>query len=232
MDEPLVVPGHTVDNPPTDDFWPHLSQQLDPVFYPDDGSPVGPIATLGARWLARSSGPVGFATLPLMSDALLALTDSRIVVMGRAGVDAPPDRRLVTQFRFVWCSALEWDFAGWAAPASISLHGMSHGEQLIERKLTLRLPPDTDARGLAQDLVRRIARQYLRLDLVDPAAPISTTETEMDYLRELAESTIDPAEQRATVPFPRFRWIRHGDDYRLGGPEVRAEMVHAHLTPN
>lgn len=227
MDEPLIVPGHSVDNPPTDDFWPHLSSSLDPAFYPDDGSPVGPIETLGATWVARSSGPIGFGTLPAISDALLALTDSRIVVMGRAGVDAPPDRRLVSQFRFVWCSAIEWDFGGQAAPASISLHGMSQGEQIIERKLTLRLPPGTNARDLAQVLLRRIASQYLRLDLVDPDAAISTTETEMAYLRELADSTIDPAEHRATVPFPRFRWIRHGDDYRLGGPDVREYMVHA-----
>lgn len=227
MDEPLVVPGHPVDNPPTDDFWPHLSQQLDPVFYADDGSPVGPISTLGARWVARSPGPVGFGPLPLISDALLALTDSRIIVLGRTGIDAPPDRRLVTQFRYVWCSALEWDFGDRVTPATISLRGMSQGEQIVERTLSFRLPPGAEVRGLAQDLLQRIARQYLRLDLVDRAAAVSTTETEMDYLRELAGSAVDPSEHRATVPFPRFRWIRHDDDYRLGGPEVREQMVHA-----
>lgn len=232
MDEPLIVPGHPVDNPPTDDFWPHLTPQLEPEFSPDDGTPIGPIPTLGAKWLARGGGNTGFGTLPPMPDALLTLTDSRVVVLGRTGVDAPPDRRLITQFRFVWCSAVEWDFGSWNSPPTIALHGMSHGEQLMERKLSFTLRPGTDARSLAQDTLTRVARQYLRLDLVDPDAAISPTETEMDYLRALSETTIDPAEHQATVPFPRFRWIQYGDDFRMGGPDIREQMVHAQLSAN
>lgn len=109
---------------------------------------------------------------------------------------------------------------------------MSQGRQPIGRKLTINLFPGFDARGLSQDLLRRIARQYLRVDLVDPDAAISKNETERDYLRQLAESVVDPAETRATVPFPRFRWIRIGDDFRVGGPEIRAQMVHAQLAAN
>lgn len=49
MYEPLVVPGHPVDNPPTDDFWPHLSPGLTPAFTPDDGPVTGPVRILNAH---------------------------------------------------------------------------------------------------------------------------------------------------------------------------------------
>ena len=232
MNEPLIVPGHPVDNPLTDDFWPHLDAALEPVFFPDDGVPAGPFQAKDAKWFALTSGPSDLNDAPLIRDPLIAVTDSRVVVLGRTGADSPPDRRLITQFRLVCCSAVEWDLSKALSPSMLVLTGLAGGDQPVMVSLVLRFSKVTDVRLLAQDLLRRTARQYLRLGLVDPDGRLSPGETEKDYVGGLSHATIDKSEKQATVPFPRCRMILHGDDYRAGGPEVRTQMVRAQLTPN
>lgn len=232
MDEPLVVPGHPSDNPPTDDFWPHLTLGLDPVFFPDDGIPAGPFQVKDAKWFAMSAGPNAINDSPLIRDPLIAITDSRVLVLGRPGADGPPDRRLVTQFRLVCCSTVEWDLGKGLSPSMLILTGMAGNDPPVSVSLVLRFSKVTDVRLLTQDVLRRTARQYLRLDLVDPDRRLGPGETEKEYVGQLAHSMIDKSERQAAVPFPRFRMIRHGDDYRTGGPEVREHMVRAELSPN
>ncbi|PAY21816.1 hypothetical protein CEY15_16825 [Dietzia natronolimnaea] len=232
MDEPLVVPGHPSDNPSTDDFWPHLDPRLDPVFFPDDGVPAGPFSARDAKWFAMSAGDSAINDSPLIRDPLIAITDSRILVLGRPGADAPPDRRLITQFRLVCCSTIEWDLGKALSTPMLILTGMIVDRSPVTVCLVLRFSKVTDVRQLTQDVLRRAARQYLRLDLVDPGRRLGSGETEKEYVGQLAHSVIDKSERQATVPFPRFRWIRHGDDYREAGPEVRQHMVHAELSAN
>lgn len=232
MDEPLVVPGHSSDNSPTDDFWPHLNPGLDPVFFPDDGIPAGPFQARDAKWFAMSAAPNAINDSPLIRDPLIAITDSRVLVLGRPGADGPPDRRLVTQFRLVCCSAVEWDLSKGLSPSMLILTGMAGDDPPVRVSLVLRFSKVTDVRQLSQDVLRRTARQYLRLDLIDPDGRLGPGETENGYVGQLAHSVIDKSERQSTVPFPRFRLIRHGDDYRAGGPEVREHMVRAELSAN
>lgn len=238
MGEPLVVPGHPVDNPPTDDFWPHLDAGLNPVFRPDDGNPAGPFNAKDAKWFAMTAAPDAINDAPMLRDPLVAITDSRVVVLGQPGVDAPPDRRLITQFRLVCCSAVEWQFKRSLSPSMLIIHGMTDGGSadsdeipLLGVSLVLRFSKADDARSVAQELVRRTARQYLRLGLIDPDVRVSAHETEKEYVGDLAHGTLDRSEREATVPFPHFRLIRYGEDYRAGGTEVLEHMVHAHLAP-
>lgn len=233
MDEPLVVPGHPVDNPPTDDFWPHLSPGPTPAFTPDDGPVTGPVRIINAQWFSQSATPTRFGDLPPITDALIALTDTRLVILGQPGVNTPPDRRLISQFRHVWCSAVTWDFASRNGPGIVGLQGMSGPDgQIVQRGLQLTMPPAFDSRAFVQDLLQRIARNYLRLDLADSTGFVDSHTTEKQYLENLASSPINPSERQSAVPFPRFRWIRHGDDYRTGGADVRTQMVHAQLSSN
>ena len=228
MHEPLVVPGHPVDNPPTDDYWPHLDADLDPVFSADDGTVAGPVQALDAKWFVMTDGPGATESEPMITDPLIAVTDSRVVVLGRVGDGGPPDRRLITQFQLVNCRAVEWDLTGGRGPQVLILGGMlMRGQAPAQVSLVLRFPQSVDVRSLAQELLNRAARRYLALDLVDPDAHVSVGESEKDYVAELARVTLEPAERQASVPFPRFRVIRHGDDFRAGGPDVRATMVHA-----
>lgn len=238
MDEPLVVPGHPVDNPPTDDFWPHLDPGLNPVFHSDDGNPAGPYQAKDAKWFAMTEAPDAINDAPIIKDPLVAITDSRVVVLGQPGVDSPPDRRLVTQFRLVCCSAVEWEFKRSLSPSMLFINGMTDGAPATSGEfpflgvsLVLRFSKANDARAFAQELVRRTARQYLRLGMIEPDVRVSTNETEKEYISDLAHGTLDPSEREATVPFPHFRPIRHGEDYRTGGAEAMKHMVHAYNDP-
>lgn len=233
MDEPLVVPGHPVDNPPTDDFWPQLAPGLSPIFHPDDGKPAGPHKVKDAKWFTLTTGPDPISDTPLLSEPLVAITDSRVLVLGRPGVDSPPDRRLMTQFRLVCCSAVEWQFTRGLSPSMLFINGMirqapTHADehQFLPVSLVIRFSKANDARAFTEELVHRIARQALRLGFVDPQARLNTQETELEYLNQLAHATLDPSEREATVPFPHFRLIRPGEDYRTGGPETMKRMMH------
>lgn len=233
MDEPLVVPGHPIDNPPTDDFWPQLAPGLDPVFHPDDGTPAGPYKVKDATWFSITGGPDPITATPLLKAPLIAITDSRVLVLGQPGVDCPPDRRLVTQFRLVCCSAVEWEFKRGLSPSMLFINGMVEqaptraGElRLLGVSLVIRFANANDARSFTQELVHRIARQALRMGFVEPQVRLNTQETELEYLNQLAHGTLDASEREATVPFLHFRLIRPGDDYRAGGPETMKSMLH------
>lgn len=235
MDEPLVVPGHPADNPPTDDFWPQLDPGLNPVLHSDDGTPSPPLKVKDVKWFASTTAPSEINDSPIIRDPLVGITDSRVIVMGQPGVDSPPDRRLVTQFRLVCCRALEWQFTRGLSPSMIFINGMIHNARsapneldLLTVSLVIRISGTHDARAFAQQLIRRTARQHLRLGFVDPDVRLSAQETENEYLTDLARGTIGPSEREATVPFPHFRAIRHGEDYRTGGAETMKRMIHQH----
>ena len=237
MTEPLIVPGHAIDNPPTDDFWPHLDPGLGPVFQPDDGTPAPPYPVKDAKWFAATTTPSEINDSPMIRDPLVGITDSRVIVLGQPGVDSPPDRRLVTQFRLVCCQTLEWKFSRGFSPSMIFLNGMIHdshtpggGLPFLRVSLVLRIPSASDARACAQEFLRRTARQHLRLGLVDPSSRISARETEQDYLNDLAHITVSAAEREATIPFPNFRTIQHGEDFRSGGPDTLKRMNHQTLS--
>ncbi|MBB0992007.1 hypothetical protein G6009_11250 [Dietzia sp. SLG510A3-30A2] len=230
MDEPLVVPGHPIDNPPTDDYWPRLTPRLDPEFTPDDGTPAGPYQAKDAKWFAMTSEPHELNDSVLIRDPLVAITDSRVVVLGPIGAAGPPDRRLVTQFNFVCLMTLEWDFGKALSPSMLILSGLLAGSPPTGVSLVLRFSKTTDARLLTQDILHRAARQFLRLDFVDPDGRISARETHKDYVGGLAHATIHKSERAATVPFPRFRMIRHGEDFRARGPNIQSSLVDANLS--
>lgn len=119
------------------------------------------------RTSTQSVEPIRFGDLPPITDALIALTDTRLVILGQPGVNAPPDRRLISQFRHVWCSSVTWDFT---------------------------------SRAFVQDLLQRIARNYLRLDLADPTGFVDSHTTKKQYLKNLASSPINPSEPSIRIP--------------------------------
>lgn len=162
MIDPLVVPAHPVDNPPTDRYWPHVDERLEPLFHQGEGPILGPLPLVRAEIRERGDDAGAEETVSRVDPALLVVTDRRLMVLGRPGEGAPHDRRLVAQLRFDWCSEFGFRPPSGPVPARVMLGGRSVDEQgSAGVRLIVGLPDPATAAGFAEEVVRRIARRRL-----------------------------------------------------------------------
>ena len=229
MKEPLVVPGHPVDNPHTDDYWPRLQPDLAPVFEIDDGTPLGPYRAKKASWILATSSPDSPDPL-VIDDPDIAVTDRRVIALGQPGRSAPPDRRLMTQFHHVCCLSIEYLPRRLAGPATIVLNGLVDDDgEVGPAVLALQFGVATDVLALTRELLHRVARQYLRMDLVGDRM-IDAGLDEKQYVGAFAHASIDEDRKGGAYHFPRGRMIRFGEDYRRRGEAVRDSMIDCNLS--
>ena len=204
MINPLFVPGHPVDNPPTDDYWPHLDDGLEPVLSEREGLLVGPVRVIKAI-LSTGIGPDS-TEVDAIPHAGAGFTDERLIILGRRGEGTPPDRRMMGQFRHEWVAEVGFHPATPTAPARVMVGGMvdEDGRQRPVR-IVMGVHPDVDTPAFAVELVHRIARRYLAAGLAE--GELART------MGALAYDTPPDAWNGFDLRFPVSRTIALGADY-------------------
>ena len=207
MINPLFVPGHPVDNPPTDDYWPHLDDGLEPVLSDSEGLLLGPVRVVKAI-LSTGIGPES-AEIDAIPHAGAGFTDERLIVLGRRGEGCPPDRRMMGQFRHEWVAEVGFHPASPTAPARVMVGGMVEEDgRRRPVRIVMGMHPDVDTPAFAVELVHRIARRYLSAGLAE--GELART------MGALAYDTPPDAWNGFDLRFPVSRVIALGTDYTSG----------------
>lgn len=216
MINPLFVPGHPVDNQPTDDYWPHLDGHLDPVVAPVEGGLAGPVAAL--RVTVSETADSSFAETGFIESAMVGWTDRRVLVLGGIGHGTPPDRRMMGHFRYECCAEIAYQPQNPSAPARLSLIGVvDESDQRTKVRMEVAFTVNVDASAVVKDVLRRIANRAQVAGLVDPS--------EEEFFAELAGGHEFDEAEGFDITFPRCRPIALGHSYELEGSGSRELAV-------
>lgn len=218
MLNPLFVPGRQENNPPTDDYWPHLDEHLHPILSPDEGELDGPYRAV--RVMLHEEDEGGRPHLVDSIDrVMVAVTAHRILVVGPIGREGGPGARMIGQFRYDWCAEIGYHPSDQRKPGRLMIGGILREDGRDRRvRLVIGFPGSVDSAELAVGVVHRVGRRLLDAELVDPA--------DRDRFVPLAEDAPDDAAAGFELVLPTCRPIELDADYSSTGETARADLIH------